>query len=345
MGGQQAGGDPARKLSRPAVRGVAHPYAGKGWWEHSLRDLPQRVANFDPYRGYWPQPSHSPYSNTDSEGRRLTIQPPFDSATARRIFMLGGSTMWGTGARDSFTIPSQVAARLHARGIDNVEVVNFAQAGYNSTQEATTLVLELAKGRPPAAAVFLDGYNDVTLALKVGEPGHANGEDVQTIIDLGRRTFWQELIGLGRHSNLVHWIQVRGAEADSTRFFPADKICGPTAEYFRKVTRSVQGMSREYGFPALYFLQPQHVLSKKPQTPWERRLWKQGLLPPASVSRCMLAIDTIMQPSLGKTYFRAFDLFDNDTASVFLDDHAHITETAAGVVADRIVDELVPYLQ
>ena len=55
--------------------------------------------------------------------------------------------------------------------------------------------------------------------------------------------------------------------------------------------------------------------------------------------------DTCLQPSLGKSYVRAVDLFDNATASVVLDDHAHITETAAGVVADRIVDELVPYLQ
>jgi hypothetical protein len=30
---------------------------------------------------------------------------------------------------------------------------------------------------------------------------------------------------------------------------------------------------------------------------------------------------------------------------VFLDDHAHVTETAAGKVADHIVDVLVPLLQ
>jgi lysophospholipase L1-like esterase len=278
----------------------------------------------------------------------VTIQPPFDSATARRIFMLGGSTMWGTGARDSFTIPSQVASRLHARGIENVEVVNFAQAGYNSTQEATTLLVELAKGHVPAAAVFLDGYNDVTLALKEGEPGHANGEDVQTLIDLGHRGFWEELIGLGRHSDLIQWLQAKaggGAAGPVQKFFPAEQMCRPTAEYFRNVTRSVSGIGREYGFPTLYFLQPHHVLSRKPRTSWEEDLWHRGLLPPESVKQCMLAIDSVMEASRGRSYFRAYDLFDEDTGSVFLDDHAHVTEEAAGKVADRIVEVLVPRLQ
>jgi hypothetical protein len=69
------------------------------------------------------------------------------------------------------------------------------------------------------------------------------------------------------------------------------------------------------------------------------------LLPPESVKQCMLAIDSVMEASRGRSYFRAYDLFDEDTGSVFLDDHAHVTEEAAGKVADRIVEVLIPRLQ
>ena len=51
--------------------------------------------------------------------------------------MFGGSTMWGTGARDACTIPSLLARALQGRGM-SLEIINFGETGYVRTQEVIT---------------------------------------------------------------------------------------------------------------------------------------------------------------------------------------------------------------
>ena len=61
--------------------------------------------------------------------------------------------------------------------------------------------------------------------------------------------------------------------------------------------------------------------------------------------RCGELIDSTMAPRKGKVFFPLDALFDTDTTTVFLDNYGHVTERANGVIADRIVDLLVPVLQ
>jgi hypothetical protein len=114
---------PSTEQSRPA-----HPYADQAWWHAARAHGNQGFGlRFDAYRGWWVKPFSSPYLNIDSAGFRLTPQAPV-SRPARRVFMMGGSTMWGYTSRDSMTIPALVAARLRARGFSDIEVVNLAQS-------------------------------------------------------------------------------------------------------------------------------------------------------------------------------------------------------------------------
>jgi hypothetical protein len=322
-----------------------HPYAHAYWWTaFQGRDgLMARKNRYDPYRGFWPIPAASRYVNVDSAGRRLTPQSPTTGDRPRHLFMLGGSTMWGYTARDSFTIPALTAVALRERGITDVEVVNLAQAAFNSTQEATTLLVELARGHVPDAVVFLDGYNDIATGWKYASPGHTYGEEAtQQQLELGLRGFWAELVGLGRHAELIQRLQgIIGTKEPSTptRGDPA-RVCGPVAGYYRRVTLSVEAMGKEWGFPALYLQQPTHSTTHKPLTPWEKTL-----VPARTLAPCAASLDSAMADRTGKTYFSLAGLFDADTASVFVDEHAHITEAANRQVAERIADLVAPLLQ
>lgn len=51
-----------------------------------------------------------------------------DKRTRLKIFFFGGSTLWGLGSRDDFTIPSLVAKMLAENGI-SAEVTNYAVIG------------------------------------------------------------------------------------------------------------------------------------------------------------------------------------------------------------------------
>jgi hypothetical protein len=334
--------DPARRV----VESTLHPYAKEAWWgPFQDRDgLRVRLNQFDPYRAFWGTPASSRYVNVDSAGRRVTPQERApDGATIRQVFMLGGSTMWGYTSRDSFDIPALVARELRERGVTDVEVVNLAQGAYNSTQEATTLLLELAHGRIPAAAVSLNGYNDVATAAKYGGAGHIYGEaGIAQQIRLGRRDFWGELIGLGRHSALIAGLRGKlGLDRPEGPPRPdPDGLCLDIVAYYRGITRATGALGHEWGFPVLHFLQPLHSVSNKVPTAWE------GALPVSQIhTRCMRAIEAAMSRDPGPVGFVSLAaMFDAESATVFVDQHAHVTEAANRQIAARIARELIPLL-
>jgi hypothetical protein len=324
----------------PAMDSALHPYADQPWWEELQRNLDRRQNRFDPYRSHWPVPMATRYVNIDSLGRRVTPQPAI-GGPRRQLFLLGGSTTWGFTARDSATIGAFLAAELRSRGLADVEVVNLAQAAYNSTQEATTLLSELARGRTPALAVFLNGYNDIATAVKYREPGHTYGDEgIQEQITRGRRGFAGELLGLGRHSAVVQRLRVMVGLQPPADGQPApDSVCGSLADYYRRVTLVGEAMGREFGFPVVYFLQPHSAVSRKPRTAWEAALPVPRLVP-----SCMASIDSAMADRRQTSFFSLVDLFDRDSATVFIDQHAHITEAANREVARRIAEVVAPIL-
>ena len=71
------------------------------------------------------------------------------------VWFFGGSTMWGTGASDSQTIPS------HFNSITTLPVYNFSETGWNSRQSLNQLINLLGDNHQPSAVIFYDGVNDV----------------------------------------------------------------------------------------------------------------------------------------------------------------------------------------
>ena len=88
-----------------------------------------------------------------------------------------------------------------------------------------------------------------------------------------------------------------------------------------------------------HFLQPVHVSTKKKLTAWEQHLVKQR-----SLAACMTSIDSAMADRRGSSFFPLVDLFDQDTATVFVDENAHTTEQANRKVAERIGAIIAPWL-
>src|SRR5262249_54558306 len=129
---------------------------------------------------YWRHASHrGEHINIDDAGIRRTWAAPEsgDPKQARpKVFLFGGSTMWGVPVRDDFTIPSAVAKKLAGKGAP-ADVTNFGETAYVSTQEVMTLVLELRKGHVPDVVVFYDGVNDTASAFQLRAAGLPLFED------------------------------------------------------------------------------------------------------------------------------------------------------------------------
>lgn len=320
-----------------------HPYANQAWYkefnEGSSGPNGRRFL-VDPYRFHRLGPMSTRFVTVDSLGHRGTINVLRDSATALRVFLLGGSTMWGFTARDSFTIPSHLSSVLRERGFDNVEVRNLAEAGYNVTQEATTMLFEVANGRIPSVAVFFNGYNDMATAFKWGGPGHVfELELTQKKVDAFRRGFGGDLLDLSMHSRIVKRLLPQPG-VEEVPVVDKPTVCPGLAGYYRRIAQSMAGVGEVHGFDVFYLLQPVHHTSRKPMSEFERTLRREP-----AFQACTEAIDSAMQDWLGRNYFQAYRWFDDQAEGIFVDRNSHITEAGNRVIAERIADVIEPALR
>ena len=156
------------------------PLARAFWVEQS-----STFVRWLPYSYWTVAPIDGAYINVDEAGIRHT--PSFtDDPTAPRIYFFGGSTMWGEGARDAYTIPAQVAQLLADRG-NPAHVANYAQSGYVSWQDLLLFQAQLALDNAPALAVFYHGFNDVYSAYLQGGAGLTLRENQRVSdVEMGR---------------------------------------------------------------------------------------------------------------------------------------------------------------
>ncbi|MCY3782136.1 MAG: SGNH/GDSL hydrolase family protein [Chloroflexi bacterium] len=119
-----------------------------------------------PYSYWVVAPFESEYINVDEVGLRDTISLVED-VDSTKVYFFGGSTAWGEGARDAYTIPSQVA-RLLAERSTPAAVLNYAQTGYVTTQDLILFQRQLTLGNLPDLAVFYQGFNDIYAAHAPG---------------------------------------------------------------------------------------------------------------------------------------------------------------------------------
>ncbi|MCU0514019.1 MAG: hypothetical protein MUE40_15795 [Anaerolineae bacterium] len=133
-----------------------------------MAEQAQRRVQWLPYSYWTVQPFAGEYINVGADGLRVT--PNLAPATAPAVYFFGGSTMWGEGARDAFTIPGHLARLLHEEGTA-AYLVNYGQTGYVSMQDLLLFQAQLLRGHRPQVAVFYQGFNDVLSATMQGLAG------------------------------------------------------------------------------------------------------------------------------------------------------------------------------
>jgi hypothetical protein len=148
------------------------------WWAGYYRDANNWRVRWIPYSYWMSEPLDGQYIRIDANGLRHTWHNGVTNSRKRmfRVFMFGGSTMFGTGASDDYTIPSVLVRDLAQRGIGGVEIINFGQGGYVSTQEMILLLAQVRQGNVPNLVIFYDGCNDTFSAFQNGEAGVTENE-------------------------------------------------------------------------------------------------------------------------------------------------------------------------
>jgi lysophospholipase L1-like esterase len=312
---------------------------------------------------YWRRKAYAgKYINIDEHGvRRTTGAGPAGAPGNRpqRIMFFGGSTMWGTGARDDHTIPSLVAAGLAKRGIA-VQAVNFAEGGYVSTQGLLELMLQLRNGDTPDLAVFYDGINDTYSSLQSGVAGIPQNERNRTrefnltlhydLSRLRRTALVESLKELNTYVLLQRLVRRFGGGTgyDGRLPEPPDPraLAERTVSVYRDNLRKVALLGESYGFKTLFYWQP--VIYGKPSlSEYEKDLRGSRLAADMEpFFRQAYGLVNEASADIGKTvrFHNIAALFADVSEPVYID-WAHLSERGNALVAARMIEDIAPLLE
>jgi hypothetical protein len=321
-------------------------------------DLDGSSVDWQPYAHWRNKPHAGDYINVDQRGLRRTWQAaqPAEHSTPLRIFMFGGSAMWGYGNRDDYTIPSQLAKQLDAAG-HHVEVTNFGQIGYVNSQELSTLTQELNRGNIPHLVIFFDGYNDLSSSFLNQQAGFPLNEvqrrrefnlSKQGIVALTQTALANSgtvrLLGLFRGANSAREISHRPD-------FTLEDCVRSTATVLLNNYRSTEALAREYNFDCLFYLQPV-IYANNYLSEWEAkeaagREGQKNLILTTFEWIGQLHKQIPAEHPLSRDFTDLSHLFDvpewKDKTAFY--DRAHLTESANEAVAARMATDVIHRIQ
>jgi len=350
----------------PNFRIKADTYNDPSWATQYYKEIDEiekgKSLMWRPY-AYWRRIPHSgKYINIDSDGLRKTsdVSAAEEASSAMKVFMFGGSTMWGLGAEDAFTIPSIFATGANNKGI-SCEVVNFGQYAYVSTQEVVELLLQLQKGNVPDTVIFYDGVNDTFSAFQHGVPGLPQGEIYREkefgLLDLERR----ELKTLAVRSAVEQLSTVRFLNGGLKIFgLRHDDILSIPPQYEKPISdrralaravvethfnniKLVQSLSEAYGFKCLFYWQPVIYLKQR-LTEYERESLKFDFNYPGMKEFYLDTYAVLRQRAAdlkSDIAFHDISSIFNDTYEPIYVDFNHMGEKGNSLVAQRMVEDFV----
>ncbi|MFZ2088179.1 MAG: SGNH/GDSL hydrolase family protein [Desulfobaccales bacterium] len=319
-------------------------YANLDWAMEMFAEEDRIHPLFVPYIMWRSQEFHGKHINITPAGLRKTWNPPLkEKEQVRRVFCFGGSTTWGVGARDDFTLPSLLSKRLN-QGQTRYVVENYGEKGFSLTQEVINLVLLLKQGHIPDYVIFYDGINEVMVGTKNGEPGSIFGAETirRQLFRRDKETAWRKIVNeLGRtkiyqaFTDLSRLVQPRQSQEGG--FSPEDEISmnrlaqAIVQDYLRNI-EVVKRLAQAYGFKPLFVWQPSPCTTKA-LTPEEKDMiaaWEEK-----KMVRMYRLVYEKMLPVKMDNFYNISDIFDNKEESVFIS-WAHLTEKGNDLVAQRL---------
>lgn len=130
-------------------------YDGQPWAQEFLQEQREggnRPHEYVPFRIWGTMYQKGRYINVDKTDLGLlrktinVVRKECQGKPVTKIWVFGGSTVYGIGAPDWGTLPSYLSAGLQGVSDDCVEVSNLGVAGYVTNQEVILLMEELKRG-------------------------------------------------------------------------------------------------------------------------------------------------------------------------------------------------------
>jgi len=254
---------------------------GRDFWAEQTSFWAKARSTYQPFTVWGVRKWHGKYINTDDMELgtwRRTIQSMgqgCSKAGARKVWVFGGSTVFGIGTPDSATIPSSLSRELNSHSSDCVEVTNLGVEGYVTNQELILLLQQLKAGHRPDIAVFYDGVNESLVGgVSPGVPtAHGNFELIRSKVeDPGPSRL--SCLRLLYSAQLIRLLTEKYGQEDRATISDGELAARAqaTLQNYEANLKLVQLLASEYGFKTYFFWQPVLAYGSKPLVPFEQKL-------------------------------------------------------------------------
>ncbi len=317
---------------------------GRPYWEEHM----QVADNWDyqPYTLWRTRPHSGEYINIDENGVRHT---PGSTCTddSYRIFVFGGSTLWGYGSPDWGTIPAYLQAGLAEQGV--ICVTNYADVGFNSTQSVIRLLELLQAGAVPDMVIFYDGANEVTTANVSGQAGgHFYIELFDAAIDgtiVNSRVDEAPDFGDVLRQTATFRLMIGEVPRPARPYVPySDELADAVTQTYLANYTTVSGMAEAYGFTFIAFWQPVlPVRTGEPNDEEQRFLWDM----PGGLPELFTGVYARVRQA-APDYAHLYDISDVLDAArdgAIWVDFNHLTPVGNQIVAQAMIPIINTYLE
>jgi hypothetical protein len=323
-------------------------YRNKSWAKQYWKEAEEAERfSFAPYTITQRKPFAGQYINVDTHGIRRTANPDC-SPTALRIWMFGGSVLWGWGAKDDETIPS-ILSQKYAKSIGPVCITNFGEDAHVSTQEIIQLEIELKHTlNPPNLVLFYDGYGDMLASYQTGredplmdfEPLRQKVEKRDTGLEFLKGSGTYQLVATLMSGILkLKKIGDESSAAEASREKQMDLDAHMAAANFLGNVRLLQSLSEQFSFRYLVFWSPVSFQGNKPLDPDERKATNSfEFLNPGIAQLSRKGTDLVFAAP-NKHVVNLTDVFDHTPDQVYVD-YGHLNPIGNGMIAERILETI-----
>lgn len=324
-------------------RAQADTYAGAIWTTGLFRELGKSYPlKWTPYVYWRREEFHGNYINVGADGNRMTVNSSNAKGLALKVFMFGASTLWGPGARDEYTIPSDLSRELEQRGI-HCQITNFGEMAFISTQQLIEMLLQLQKGNVPDVVIFYGGTTDISSAGEQGVAGLPLNEmnRVREFNLTKPERFWPAAM---RES--LNWQPKNHLWADAQTTVTNRLLSQDVIRVYTNNLRLVLALSHAYGFKCLFYLEPT-LFQKKYLSPYETKAFQ--LQNNESAKSFIDQTHDLFKEegaaiSASFPFFDLSDCFSQTRDGIFIDCY-HMGERGNALIAQRMLRDVEPLLR
>ncbi|MEW5819051.1 MAG: SGNH/GDSL hydrolase family protein [Cyanobacteriota bacterium] len=317
------------------------------WYENYFFENEKAMKiRWSPYI-YWRRESFEGKNiNINQKGLRQTWNKDKGDSAPKKIFVFGGSTTWGTGVRDNYTIPSQLSRFIYDKTKYNVEVTNFGELGFVSTQELIALIKELQLGNVPDIVIFYDGNNDVYASYQNGVPGVSHNEfnRIKNFnLENDKSALYKAAIAKAVESSgiyrLIYYLRGKffGVHIDIPDY-TSDRLIDYTLRFYIVNIMIIENLGKLFSFKTLFYWQP-NVFFKEQLTDVEKNRSAPELYLKDFYKNTYKQVTLSSYLNNKSNFHNISEIFMDDKDTIFID-YCHLNEEGNKVIAERMFNDL-----